>query len=79
MLFRSETAWVSGIQSVGARADKLSQFATYRGDATLLNNEPARHAAVTVEAMTAFARTHLGPANRASLLYVPRAAAMEAA
>ncbi len=74
-----ETAWVSGIQSVGARADKLSQFATYRGDASLLNDEPARHAAVTVEAMTEFARTHLAPTNRASLLYVPRAAAEEAA
>ena len=75
-----ETAWVAGLQSAGARADKLSQFATYRGDAALVNDEPARHAAVTVEAMGAFARVWLGEANRATLLYVPQAdAASEAA
>ena len=75
-----ETAWVSGLQSVGARADKLSQFATYQGDPSLVNEEPARHAAVTTEAMTAFARARLGEKNRASLLYVPRAdASTEAA
>ncbi|MEY2733953.1 MAG: hypothetical protein RL340_1012 [Gemmatimonadota bacterium] len=75
-----ETAWVAGLQSAGARADKLSQFATYRGDAALVNDEPARHAAVTVEAMGAFARAWLGEANRATLLYVPQAdAASEAA
>jgi zinc protease len=74
-----ETAWVSGIQSVGARADKLSQFATYRGDAALVNDEPARHAAVGVDAMVDFARARLQPTNRASLLYVPRAVAGVAA
>ena len=68
-----ETAWVSGLQSVGARADKLSQFATYKGDAAQVNDEPARHAAVTSAAMSAFARDRMGPDNRASLLYVPKA------
>ena len=68
-----ETAWIAGLQSAGARADKLSQFATYRGDAALVNAEPARHAEVTPEAMGAFARATLGEANRATLLYVPRA------
>ncbi len=70
-----ETAWVNALQSVAARADRLSQFATYRGDAALLNDEPARHAAVDCAAMTAFARARLGPTNRASLLFVPRAEA----
>ena len=68
-----ETAWIAGLQSAGARADKLSQFATYRGDAALVNDEPTRHAEVTPEAMSAFARATLGVANRATLLYVPRA------
>ena len=68
-----ETAWVTGLQSAAARADKLSQFATYRGDPALVNDEPAQHAAVSADAMAAFARSRLGPDNRASLLYVPRA------
>jgi len=68
-----ETSWIAGLQSAGARADKLSQFATYKGDASLVNEEPARHAAVTVEAMSAFARARMGAENRASLLYVPQA------
>lgn len=70
-----ETSWIAGLQSAGARADKLSQFATYKGDPSLVNEEPARHAAVTVEAMSAFARDFLGVDNRASLLYVPQAQA----
>ncbi len=74
-LAQFETAWVSGLQSVGARADKLSQFATYRGDAGAVNDELARHAAVSVAALAAFARARLGAENRASLLYVPRTAA----
>lgn len=75
-----ETAWIAGLQSVGARADKLSQFATYRGDAALVNAEPERHAAVTVEALAAFARTWLVESNRATLLYVPQStSAAEAA
>jgi predicted Zn-dependent peptidase len=70
-----ETSWIAGLQSAAARADKLSQFATYRGDPSLVNEEPARHAAVTVEAMSAFARAFLGADNRASLVYVPQAQA----
>ena len=69
-----ETTWIAGLQSAASRADKLSQFATYKGDATLVNAEPSRHAAITVEAMNVFARAQLGADNRASLLYVPRAA-----
>jgi len=70
-----ETSWIAGLQSAGARADKLSQFATYKGDPSLVNEEPARHAAVTVDAMGAFARAFLGADNRASLVYVPQAQA----
>jgi predicted Zn-dependent peptidase len=70
-----ETSWIAGLQSAGTRADKLSQFATYKGDPSLVNEEPARHAAVTVAAMRAFARAFLGADNRASLVYVPQAQA----
>ena len=71
-LAQLETAWLTGLQSASARADKLSQFATYFGDANRLNDEPARYAAVSAPALTAAARAILGPSNRATLLYVPR-------
>jgi zinc protease len=68
-----ETDWVTGLQSAGTRADKLSQFATYFGDAMRVNGELDRYRAVTVDDIMACARTRLGADNRASLLYVPRA------
>jgi zinc protease len=77
-LAQFETAWVSGLQSVGARADKLSQFATYKGNADAVNDELARHAAVSVAAMASVARARLSEENRVSLLYVPRVAAESA-
>ena len=70
-----ETEWVTGLQSSAGRADKLSQFATYFGDPARVNDELARYRAVTVDELNAFARSHLGPTNRATLMYVPRAAA----
>jgi predicted Zn-dependent peptidase len=70
-LAQLETAWLMGLQSTAARADKLSQFATYFGDAALVNDELGRYAEVTTEELTALARTALGTENRASLVYVP--------
>jgi zinc protease len=67
-----ETAFVMSMQSAGERADKLSMFATYFGDPSLVNEQADRHRAVTPERVNAFARERLGPENRASLLYVPR-------
>ncbi len=67
-----ETSWMSALQSAATRADRLSQFATYHGRAARVNEEMARHAAVSAAAMTAFARGTLLEENRASLLYVPR-------
>lgn len=69
-----ETDLIGALQSAGERADKLSQFATYFGDAALLNEQIDRYRAVTVEQVSAFARARLGADNRASLVYVPRAA-----
>ena len=67
-----ETDLVAALQSAGARADKLSMFATYFGEPRLVNEQADRHRAVTAAAVNAFARERLGPENRASLVYVPR-------
>jgi zinc protease len=66
-----ETAFVTAMQSAGERADKLSMFATYFGDPSLINDQVDRYHTVTPEQVTEFARERLGDDNRASLLYVP--------
>jgi predicted Zn-dependent peptidase len=66
-----ETAMVTSMQSAGDRADKLSMFATYFGDPSLVNDQVDRYRAVTPEQVAAFARDRLGADNRASLLYLP--------
>jgi len=66
-----ETAFVTAMQSAGERADKLSMFATYFGDPSLINDQVDRYRTVTPEQVTEFARERLGDDNRASLLYVP--------
>jgi predicted Zn-dependent peptidase len=67
-----ETELIVALQSAGDRADKLSLFATYFGDPSLVNVQAERYRAVTAERVNAFARARLGADNRASLLYVPR-------
>jgi zinc protease len=66
-----ETMFVTLMQSAGERADKLSMFATYFGDPSLVNEQVERYRAVTPQQVAAFARDRLGEDNRASLLYVP--------
>ena len=58
----------------GERADQLSKFATFFGEPRLLNEQLDRYRAVRVADVDAFAQARLGEDNRASLLYVPRAA-----
>ena len=67
-----ETEMIVALQSAGDRADKLSLFATYFGDPSLVNRQAERYREVTAGRVNAFARARLGPDNRASLLYVPR-------
>jgi zinc protease len=67
-----ETDFISAMQSAGERADKLSQFATYFGDAQLANTQVVRYRAVTPHGVNRFAAEQLGEDNRISLLYVPR-------
>ena len=66
-----ETAFVTSMQSAGERADKMSMFATYFGDPSLINEQVNRYRAVTAEQVTELARDRFGEDNRASLLYVP--------
>jgi predicted Zn-dependent peptidase len=70
-----EADLVTSLQSAGERADRLSMFATYFGDPSLVNTQLARYQAVTADAVNAFARERLGRDNRAALVYVPKAAA----
>ena len=67
-----QTEFVAAMQSAGERADRLSLFATYFGDASLVNEQIDRYAAVTTDDVNAFVRARLGEDNRASLLFVPR-------
>jgi zinc protease len=67
-----ETELVASLQSASDRADKLSMFATYFGDPSLVNAQADRYRAVTAERVNALAKARFGRDNRASLLYVPR-------
>jgi predicted Zn-dependent peptidase len=67
-----ETDLIAALQSAGDRADRLSMFATYFGDAEVVNTQAERYRAVTAERVNAFVRERLSRDNRASLIYVPR-------
>jgi predicted Zn-dependent peptidase len=72
-LAQVETDLVAALESAQGRADRLSMLATYFGEPARVNTEPARYQAVTPTAVTSFANEFLHAANRASLVYVPRA------
>jgi predicted Zn-dependent peptidase len=67
-----ETDMITALQSASDRADKLSMFATLLGDPSLVNKQAELYSAVTVDQVNEFARSRLGPENRAKLIYVPR-------
>jgi len=67
-----ETDFVSAMQTAADRADRLSQFATYFGDAGRVNEHLARYESVRLVDMAEFARARLGENNRVSLVYIPR-------
>lgn len=66
------TEIATSLQSAQSRADKLSQFATYFNDASLVNHQVGAFERVTVSDVNRIARRLLGADNRASLLYEPR-------
>jgi predicted Zn-dependent peptidase len=67
-----QTAFVSGMQEAGDRADRLSMFATYLGRPEAINEEVDHYKAVTTARVNEFVRERLDENNRASLLYIPR-------
>ena len=67
-----QTDYITALQSASERADRLSMFATYFGDPSLINSQVDRYRTVTAADVNAFVRTRLGENNRASLVYVPR-------
>ena len=66
-----ETSFVTSLQSAAERADQLSRFATYFGDAQIANEQVSRYQKVTAADVSALAKERLGPDNRVLLLYVP--------
>ena len=71
-----QTEYTTALQSAGERADRLSMFATYFGDPSLINRQVERYRAVTADLVNAFIAQRLGENNRASLLYVPKTGTM---
>jgi zinc protease len=67
-----QTDTVRSLQSAADRADRLSLFATYFGDPSLVNEQMDRYRAVTAADVNALAGEYLGRDNRVSLVYVPR-------
>jgi predicted Zn-dependent peptidase len=74
-----ETGWTLSMESATDRADKLSMFATYFDDASLVNEQPDRYREVTSDSVSRFVRERLGTDNRATLLYVQAETAAQAA
>ncbi|MGH7678856.1 MAG: M16 family metallopeptidase [Gemmatimonadaceae bacterium] len=69
-----QAEFIAALQSASERADRLSMFATYFSDPALINVQVERFASVKASDVNRFVRERLGENNRASLLYVPRAA-----
>ena len=67
-----ETEFLASMQIAADRADKLSMFATYFRDPSLVNEQVNKYRAVTLSDVHTFVEDHLTRANRASLIYVPR-------
>lgn len=67
-----ETQFTIAMQSAGDRADKLSMFATYFRDPDRVNAQSECYRRVTADRVSRLASEHLGPDNRATLVYVPR-------
>ena len=74
-----QTALIAELETSSDLADKLSLFATYFGDPSLINEQVDRYGRVTPAQVNAFVRERLGPDNRASLVFVPALAGAAAA
>jgi predicted Zn-dependent peptidase len=68
----TETDLVRALERVSERADLLSAFELHFDDPDRVNRELDRLRAVSVDQIRAFADSHLGPDNRAVLIYDPK-------
>src|SRR6266542_861182 len=66
------TELMKALESASEKADRISMFATYFDDPSLVNAQAAKYRAVTLDDVNDFARAYLAPPNRATLLYVPK-------
>jgi zinc protease len=71
------TELMKALESASERADRISLFATYFGDPSLVNEQAARYGAVSPDDVNRFARAYLRREKRTRLLYVPREGASE--
>lgn len=74
----SATELMKSLESASERADRISMFATYFGDPTLVNVQLDKYRGVSAAAVTDYARKYLSTENRAKLLFVPADDASEA-
>jgi predicted Zn-dependent peptidase len=74
---RVRSAFVLGLQSNLSRAMRLGEFELYFGDANLLNTEPERYLAVTVEDVKRVAKQYFASTGRTVLDVMPPSAASQ--
>jgi zinc protease len=66
------TELMKALESAAERADRISMFATYFGEPSLVNEQASRYGEVSVEKVNAFAQRYLLGQKRSRLLYVPK-------
>jgi zinc protease len=66
------TELMKALESASERADRISMFATYFGDPSLVNEQASRYQAVSTERVNALAKKYLASEKRSRLLYIPR-------
>jgi predicted Zn-dependent peptidase len=67
----SATELMKSLESASERADRISMFATYFGDPSLVNEQVDKYRGVSEAAVSDYARKYLSADNRARLLFVP--------
>ena len=66
------TELMKALESASERADRISMFATYFGDPSLVNEQASRYSNVSADRVNAFAKKYLTRERRSRLLYVPK-------
>jgi zinc protease len=66
------TDLMKALESASERADRISLFATFFANPSLVNDQAARYQSVAAAQVNQFAKTYLHRDRRSRLLYVPR-------